>query len=484
MSVHSPGVRLNHHEKLFTGDVYYVDAAQADDTGSGLSPEAAKETVTAAIAAAAAGDAISIKAGVYAENIVLNKNSVELWCEIGTIFAGDAGVPLTISGNYCKVEGKLTVMPTGGQIGMLVSGIDNVISDTKVKLGAVGFHVTGTGNLFRRCAAGLQTTTGWDLDGDQTRLYDCNTVGNTTTVGYNISNGADIGVLYNCTSVGHETAGFNIDADCNYWTIKDCSSGGNDGARIDAGNANFWANFSDTLRRDNHVHIYPFPDGEGTAGSPIAITTDAEDKTNGAASTADYWGEPVVLIAPEVVTVRWDYICNNIYGTITDKAFRGGVYRVVNLIRAARDAGNAWDEGATVLTFDDASDFIAGDLIWITSSAHKPNGEIVRITDVTGAVVTIEREASQFGGANTGLRWDHTTNIGAGTLYAYLCWRDEVQYHTSEFDYSAGTKKDFGTFIFPKPRGMNANCGLIVRIQNSTDGTNGAGFDMTVCYED
>ena len=484
MSVHSPGTRLNHHDKLFTGDVYYVDAAQADNTGSGLSPEAAKKTVTAAIGAASAGDAITIKAGVYAEDIVLNKNSVELWCEIGTIFAGDGGTPLTISGNYCSVSGKLTVTPTGGQIGILVSGIENYIVDTKVKLGATGFLITGAANLFRRCAAGLQTTVGWDLDGDQTRLFDCNTVGNTTTTGYNISNGADIGVLYNCTSVGHETAGFNIDAGCTEWTIKDCSSGGGDGARTDAGSANFWANFNDTLRRDNHVHIYPFPDGEGVAGDPIVLVTDAEDKTNGAASTANYWGEPMVMIAPAVVTARWDYICNNIYATTTNKAFRGGGFRVVNAIRAARNAGNAWDEGATVLTFDDASGFVAGDLIWVTSSAHKPNGEIVRITDVTGAVVTIEREDSQFGAAETGLRWDHTANIGAGTLYAYLCWRDEPQYHTSEFDFSAGSAKDFSAFNFPKARGMNANDGLIVRIQNSTDGTNGAGFDMTICYKD
>ena len=469
------------HQKLFTGLVYYVDAAAADNTGSGLSPETAKQSPNAMIAAAAAGDAINIKAGVYAENIVLNKNSVELWCEIGAIFAGDAGIPLTISGSYCKVEGRLTVMPTA-QIGVLISGIQNVVIDTKVRLGTVGYHVTGAGNLLSKCAAGLQTTCGYDLDGDQTRLYDCNTVGNDTTIGYNISDGADIGVLYNCTSVGHETAGYNVDTGCNYWTIKDCSSGGGDGARIDAGAHNMWSNFSDTLRRDNHVHIYPFPDGEGTAGSPISITTDAADETNAIASTADYFGEPFVLVAPEVYAARWDYIGNNIYATTKDKAFRGSVYRVVNAIRAVRDAGNAWDEGATVLTFDDATDFVAGDLIWIQSSAYK--SEIVRITDVTGAVVTIEREASQFGAPNTGLRWDHTTNIGAGTLYAYLCWRDEPQYHSSDFDYSAGTAKDFSTFNFPKPRGMNANDGLVVRLQNSTDGTNAAGLDMTICLKD
>lgn len=484
MSVHSPGVRLNHHEKLFAGEVFYVDNAQADNTGSGYSPEAAKKTIQAAIDAAAAGDAVTIKSGTYVENVTMNKAGLELWCEIGTIIDPAANTALTISSNYCEVNGNLDVTPGAGEIGVLLSGSYCVVKEVTVLAGGVGYHITGSGNVLERVAAGLQTTTGYDIDGNQTRLVWCATVGNSATIGYNISNSADIGLLFNCTSVGHETAGFNIDSGCTNWTIKDCSSGGADGDRVDNGSANMWANFQDTLRRDNHAEIYPFPDGEGTAGSPITITTDANDKTNGAASTADYFGEPMVLIAPDVVTTRWDYTGNNIYATTTNKAFRGSVYRVVNAIRAVRDAGNAWDEGATVLTFDDAADFAVDDLIWIVSSAHKPNGEVVRITDVTGAVVTIERETSQFGGANTGLRWDHSTNIGAGTLYAYLCWRDEAQYHASEFDYSAGSAKDFSSFFFHKQRGMNANSGLIVRLQNSTDGTNGAGLDMTICYKD
>lgn len=230
--------------------------------------------------------------------------------------------------------------------------------------------------------------------------------------------------------------------------------------------------------------IATIPDGEGTAGDPISITTNADDETNGAAATANYFGEPFVLIAPNVISTRWDYTGNNIYATTANKAFRGSVYRIVHAIMAARAAGNAWDEAATALTFDDATDFAVGDLIWITSSAYKPNGEVVRITDITGAVVTIERETSQSGSDNTGLRWNHSTNIGAGTLLAYLCWRDEEQYHSSDFDYSASTAKDFRTFFFNQPRGLNPNCGLFVRLQNSTDSLNGAGLDITISYKD
>ena len=33
-------------------------------------------------------------------------------------------------------------------------------------------------------------------------------------------------------------------------------------------------------------------------------------------------------------------------------------------------------------------------------------------------------------------------------------------------------------------RARSTNAGLIVRLQNSTDGTNGAGLSMTICYKD
>ena len=37
----------------------------------------------------------------------------------------------------------------------------------------------------------------------------------------------------------------------------------------------------------HHEHIYPLSDGEGGAGAPVTLNTDAEDETNGAASTQD-----------------------------------------------------------------------------------------------------------------------------------------------------------------------------------------------------
>ena len=83
MSIHNPGTRLNQHDKLFTGDVYYVDNAMDDNTGSGLSPEAAKKTITAAITAAAvSGDSITITRGDTASIALTDIGSLADWDKI------------------------------------------------------------------------------------------------------------------------------------------------------------------------------------------------------------------------------------------------------------------------------------------------------------------------------------------------------------------------------------------------------------------
>ena len=61
-----------------------------------------------------------------------------------------------------------------------------------------------------------------------------------------------------------------------------------------------------------------------------------------------------------------------------DQRFR--FYRIVYDFSATRNGGNAWDEGATVLTVQDATEaaqFQVGDLVWISSPNYKPDGEIV-----------------------------------------------------------------------------------------------------------
>jgi hypothetical protein len=230
--------------------------------------------------------------------------------------------------------------------------------------------------------------------------------------------------------------------------------------------------------------IYPRSDGEGTAGAPVELNSDAQDKTNAAASTQDYWGEPRVIMPVSTVTSTWYFI--GTYVTLTDatsqaKHFQGAFYKTSIYAMASRDAGNAWDEGATVLTVDDASPFVVDDLVWIVSSGH-PNGEIQRVTDVTGAVVTVERETSQFGAANTGLRWDHTTDDSASEKM-YRCQRmTEAKCHPLYFQFESNSTRYTVRYAWNAYKTMPANAGLIARVLNETDNTNDASVVVKAIY--
>lgn len=239
------------HTPKFVGEVWYVDNGMADDTGNGKTPGTAKKTIGAAIAACAIADAITIKAGTYTETgLDLNKASVELWCEIGTIIDPASGTALTISANYCRIQGPLYINPAAAAIGLLLSGsyikcnTDSGIEGVTILNGATGISVTGAGCSVANAACGYQTTAGYSITGAQTRFSLCSTVGNTTTTGYSITGSADTGVLRACTSAGHETAGFSIGSGSSDWTMINCSSGAGDGRWVDTDGNNVWSNFA------------------------------------------------------------------------------------------------------------------------------------------------------------------------------------------------------------------------------------------------
>lgn len=233
------------HIPKFSGSIWYADAAQPDNTGTGTEPDTAKQTIGAGIALMSVGDALTIKAGTYTETgLDLNLDALEMWFEIGVLIDPASGTALTISGNSCRVTGEHKITPAAGATGILVSGDECVIENSKVLTGATGIQVTGSGVILNECAVGLQTSIAFDLQGAQGRLYRCKTVGNAATIGYKISNSADTGVLETCTSVGHQTAGYYIDTGSQDWTLFHCSSGASDGRWVDADSANVWTDFS------------------------------------------------------------------------------------------------------------------------------------------------------------------------------------------------------------------------------------------------
>lgn len=240
----------------------------------------------------------------------------------------------------------------------------------------------------------------------------------------------------------------------------------------------------DVPRQRHHEMVYPRPNGEGTAGGPIELNGDAEDNTNGPATTKDYWGEPRVIIPVSIITSLWYFI--GIYVTLNDagsadKYFHGAFYKVCIYDRASRNAGNAWDEGATVLTVDDASPFVADDLVWVVSGQHA-DGEIQKVDDVTGDVVTVVRETSQFGANNTGLRWDHTSDDSASEKM-YLCQRmTSAEWHPLHFQFENNTTRHTVRYAWNAYKMMHANDGLIARVLNETDGANDKSVVVKAIY--
>ena len=227
----------------------------------------------------------------------------------------------------------------------------------------------------------------------------------------------------------------------------------------------------------HHEHVYPSCDGEGTACSAISVDTDAEDKTHAAGTDQYYWGEPVVILPVSTLTSTFHFIGAYVYGNTTGKFLQWHIYPINPTYSSTKNGGNAWDEGATVLTVSDGSIFQANDLVYITSSAN--DGEIVKVTDVSTNVVTIARETVEC--ACTGLRWDHTTDGDTETMW--LCWRDSTHWHGFEGEWSCASAKDFGRINLHIPEEMYANTGFIIRALNYSDGIT-ATAEIRVIYED
>ena len=249
----------NSHLPLFTGNVYYVDAAQSDDSGDGTSPETAKKTIGAGIGLLSAGDALTIKAGTYTEtSLDLNVNACELWFEIGTILDPASGTCLTISGSYCKVQcpgGSLVITPAANETGVLVSGNFNYIHDVRVNAAStadIGFDITGNGGVLTNCRCADPLVAAFKVQGDKVKLDGCCTGGTpaNTSIGYWLTNSCDKFRLVSCGSQGHDSGGFVVDSGCTNGCIRECDSGVGDGRWSDVDHATAWSDF----QYDNEIN--------------------------------------------------------------------------------------------------------------------------------------------------------------------------------------------------------------------------------------
>jgi len=241
------------------GTIYYVDGVGGDDTNDGLSPVSAKLTIGAAVLACSAGDIIIIGAAAYNEDVDVNKNSVELWFEIGAIINAQAGAGLPVSGNYCKVitpDGTLRVNPVAGGTGVLFSG--NWVYAWNIRVPCessanLGYDTTGTGCVLTNCRAGDPLVAAHKIQGNRVKI-DKGLTGGTpanNSIGFWVTNNADKTRLRECASQGHSSGGFVVDPGCTNGEAIKCVSGGGDGPKLDPDHAFVWdLRIDDTIAKD------------------------------------------------------------------------------------------------------------------------------------------------------------------------------------------------------------------------------------------
>ncbi len=274
---------LTRHTRLFTGDVWYVDAGVAA-TGDGRTPDNAFLTIDEGITAAAAGDAITVKAGTYDEaGLDLSLAGLELWCEAGAFIVDTTpGTCLTVSGGGCYINGAHFVQ--AGAVGVAVTGIGNILEDCIAVNCTTGFDIDEHSTQLFNCVSAGSTVTAFDIAERNTILRDCHAPGlGGATRGYYLSNAAVTrSLLDNCTSADNATAGFETVTGTAGNIIKDCSSGAGDGRWVDADHANTWPGFS----FDSVLHKVLTLDGSASQNL-FQITGDVEVKyIYGAVETA------------------------------------------------------------------------------------------------------------------------------------------------------------------------------------------------------
>ena len=375
------------HLPLFGGSIYYVDAAQADDTGAGTSPETAKKTLLAGIALMSVGDALNVKAGTYTDvGLDLSVDATELWCEIGVVIDPATGTALTLSGDYCRIKGNHTITPGAGETGILISGANCIVSNSKILAGAIGVQITGSGAILNECASGFQTSIAYDMQGIQGRMYRCKTVGNAATTGYKISGGADTGVLEQCTSAGHQTAGYYIDTGSQDWTLLRCSSGAGDGRWVDVDRANVWSGFT----FDDHLSVTQTFNASGPTSTNLF----------------------------------------RVYGTVLITAFYGHVETVLD-----GDIGNGYielDDGTNQLDVTD-SPGPSFNTVPVESYIHKIDDATVQIKIENSSQVRLYEDSTKFGrdpnfqiiaktGAATYIRFTYSGAGTSGAIHWHCQW--------------------------------------------------------------
>ncbi len=371
------------HIPKFGGELWFVDGG-ITASGNGRTPNTAFKTILEAHTACSDGDAITIKAGSYTEDVVISKNYVELWFEIGVSLTG-TGTCLTVSGDNCRIRGEFNVYPLSAQVGVILSGDGIIITDCII-LGtsaAAGIRVTGeVCDLYNIKIAGIAAGgKTFDIQGGKTTIKQCGAAGNTTSCGFYIT-GA-IGLLQDCFSTGNQTCGIYFGSGVNNWTVKQCTSGAGDGRWIDVDNAQMWDGFDFD---DEVYHRTDFSVVGGGSGS------DNMFKVTGVVEVSYIYADVETVLASDVGNLKID-----LYDGSSDD------------ITTAVDVSSAPAESFIVKTED------SGKALKYYSSA---NANLIEKVDIKKSTFTIQQKAT----TDTFIRCTWDGNAASGVIHWHCQW--------------------------------------------------------------
>lgn len=453
-----------HSGEMFPGTFYVVDGENGVDTNNGRSPDEAVATIGRALELVSSGDGVVIRAdGVYTENIVIDTNAIQIFAAPGVVISGTGSVSPTVlvTGDNIWFRRQMDVL--GGGVGICVEANNVRIDDVTVNSATVAFDIDGDNIILNNTRAAGYTVAGYDVSGTEPDISQAHASGSGgATIGYVISSTVSGGLFRNLSSVQNATTGFSVTLGAENNIFLDCTSGTGDGDRADVNITNMWSRYIDTQSRWRHEHNWPNHAGQGVAADPTTVNNNATDDTPDSRVDQDFWGDTVALIQIDDIDVSWRALGLEIIAGTANKNSEWEIFYPTPSASSDRNGGNAWDLAETVLTTDGSFAFLVDDLVWITSDSD-PNGEIMIVTNVAGAVITVASETRDSG--NTGLRYNH-----AGNEVMYLAERPGNEaWHATEGIYAAASAKNFDTIYFAFPRENQPSSAMIMRLLNGSD---------------
>ncbi len=233
------------HIPKFSGNLWFV-SENGNDSNNGTCPESPFLTVTYAHSTASAGDAITIMAGSYTEDLTISKAGIKLWGEIGAKIIGST----IISANKCRIKELIFQKDSG--VPLTVSGTGSKFYNCKMMPAtgtgsSTGVTLSGQRTEFWNCISAGYTATGsgWEVTGPYNRFFNCEALGQgAATRGWYLSNtAADGNILVNCLTVANATASIEIVTGVT-GTMVGLNSGGGDGRWVDADSVSVFTDFT------------------------------------------------------------------------------------------------------------------------------------------------------------------------------------------------------------------------------------------------